>query len=72
MATLSRRALRAVEGHRVDVVLRDGRRITGCTLVSGGRARVTTLWLVADEDDILVGADDVASMRESTAPSTAA
>jgi hypothetical protein len=57
--------LRGFEGHRVDVTLRDGTTIDGCLLVSSGRLRVLTLWLVVDGDDLFVLLNDVVNIAAS-------
>jgi hypothetical protein len=54
--------LRKYEGHQVDVILHDGRTMEDCQLVSGGRPRVQTLWLVVDGDDLFVPTDDVVAL----------
>jgi hypothetical protein len=59
MSKRSAQALRALGGRCVDVTLRNGRRIDGCQLVSGGRAAVTTLWLLVDGEDVFVAERDV-------------
>jgi hypothetical protein len=61
------RTLRTLEGRQVSVALRDGTRIDDSNLVSGGRQRVGTLWLVADGEDVFVPLDDVVDVQESDA-----
>ena len=57
--------LRAFEGRDVDVTLHDGRMIEDCQLISVGRRRVTTLWLVVDGDDLFVPTDEVVALAAS-------
>jgi hypothetical protein len=54
--------LRGFEGHQVDVTLDDGRTLADCELVSGGRRRVPTLWLVVAGDDLFVPTDAVVAL----------
>jgi hypothetical protein len=57
--------LRGFEGHEVVVTLHDGSMIEDCPLISGGRRRVSTLWLVVDGDDRFVPTEDVAALTAS-------
>jgi hypothetical protein len=59
-------ARRTLEGHCVNVALRDGRRIDGCELVSSDARRVTTLWLLIDGSDVFVAGDEVVAIEESS------
>jgi hypothetical protein len=52
-----------MEGTRVTVELRDGSCIEGARLVSGGRARVGSLWLQVTGDDVFVALGDVVDVR---------
>jgi hypothetical protein len=54
-----RSRVRRLEGRQVSIVLKDGTRLDGCTLVSAGRNRTTSLWLVADDLDAFLALDDV-------------
>ena len=65
MATLRGNSLRSIEGRQVNVVLRDGRRIDGCELVSSGRHRVPKLWLFSDGEDVFVAFHDVVAVWEA-------
>jgi hypothetical protein len=56
--------LRRLEGRKVSVALRDGTRLSGCTLVSAGRSRAGTLWLVAGDVDTFVAVDEVDEIDE--------
>ena len=57
--------LRKLEGREVDVKLRDGRTFELCELVSRGRRRVPTLWLVVDGADVFVPTDAVVVLAAS-------
>jgi hypothetical protein len=59
------RQLRALEGRRVGLAVRGGRRIDDCQLVSAGRGRARTLWLFADGADSFVPLDDVVDLWEA-------
>jgi hypothetical protein len=65
VATLRGNSLRSIEGRQVNVVLRDGRRIDGCELVSSGRHRVPKLWLFSDGEDVFVAFHDVVAVWEA-------
>ena len=58
--------LRALEGHRVSVCLVDGSRIEDCELVSVGRGRTETLWILTRDGDAFVGLADVDDLRAFT------
>jgi hypothetical protein len=62
-----KRQLRSLEGRQVDVALRDGTRIDCCELVCGARARVDRLWLVRDDEDLIVPLWEVTSVEASHA-----
>lgn len=57
--------LRTFEGSRVNLSLRDGTRIDGCQLVSGGRRGVGTLWIFANGADAFVSLSDVIDVWEA-------
>ena len=57
-----RSRLRQLEGRQVSVTLKDGTRLSGCTLVSAGRSRTSSLWLVVGGLDTFVAVDDVAEI----------
>jgi hypothetical protein len=59
------RQLRALEGRRVGLAVRGGRRIDDCQLVSAGRGPARTLWLFTDGADSFVPVDDVVDMWEA-------
>ena len=51
--------LRALEGRHVSVTLVDGSCIEDCELVSVGRGRTETLWILTRDGDAFVGLADV-------------
>jgi hypothetical protein len=53
------RNLRALEGHRVKITLRDGSCLRDYEVVSAPRSRVQTLWLFGRGVDVFVAADDI-------------
>ncbi len=57
--------LRTLEGRRVSVAMRGGRRLDDCQLVSAGRGRGATLWIFADGTDTFVPLDDVLDLWEA-------
>jgi len=59
--------LRDLQGHQVSVALRDGSRLDDCQLVSIGRNRAHSIWLVNSGVDIFVGIADVVDLWESVA-----
>ena len=59
------RALRALEGHRVSLALRGGRRLDDCELVSVGRAAKRTVWVYANGADAFVPVDEVMDVWEA-------
>lgn len=65
MATNQIHQLRALEGHRVGLAVRGGRRIDDCDLVSVGRAGARSLWVFADGSDVFVPFDDVVDVWEA-------
>ena len=61
-----RKQLASLEGRRVNVALRDGRRIDDCDLISIGRARPASIWLFSNGADTFVALDDVADIWEAS------
>jgi hypothetical protein len=59
--------LRMLEGRHVGVALHDGTRTDDCVLVSGGRGRLTTIWLFADGQDVFVPSSNLLDVWESRA-----
>jgi hypothetical protein len=59
LVTTNLRALRALEGQRVKITLRDGSCLRDYEVVSAPRARVHTLWLFGRGADVFVAADDI-------------
>jgi hypothetical protein len=57
--------LRRLEGRRVTVALEDGTHLDDCLLVSAGRNRARSLWLVANGSDTFVAADAVAEISDA-------
>jgi hypothetical protein len=51
--------LRALEGQRVKITLRDGSCLNDYEVVSAPRSRVHTLWLFGRGVDLFVAADDI-------------
>jgi hypothetical protein len=51
--------LRALEGQRVKITLRDGSCLNDYEVVSAPRSRVHTLWLFGRGVDVFVAADDI-------------
>jgi hypothetical protein len=49
----------------VSVTLKDGTRLPACTLVSAGRGRTGSLWLVVDGLDTFVAVDDVGEIVDA-------
>jgi hypothetical protein len=56
--------LRALEGQRVNIILRDGSCLHDYEVVSAPRSWVDTLWLFGRGVDVFVAADDVYSADE--------
>jgi hypothetical protein len=56
--------LRALEGKRVKITLRDGSCLHDYEVVSGPRSRVHTLWLFGRGADVFVAADDIYAADE--------
>jgi hypothetical protein len=71
MSTQKVRNLHSIEGRRVSVSLRDGRRLDDCSLVSAGRARVRKLWLFSNGEDVFVPLADVIDVWEADPPQAA-
>ena len=65
MSTSRIRALRVLEGHRVSLALRGGRRLDDCELVSVGRAARRTLWIYTNGADAFVPVEDVMDVWEA-------
>ena len=65
MASHGRAALRAMEGCRVCIALRDGSRLDDCQLVSAGRHSTSTVWLFANGRDAFVNSGDVIDCWEA-------
>lgn len=57
--------LQAFEGRQVCVALTDGSRLDGCSLVSAGRGKAKTLWLVIDRIDAFLPMTDVVAIWEA-------
>lgn len=57
--------LRALEGRRVGLAVRGGRRFDDCQLVSAGRGATNTVWVFADGADTFVPVADVLDMWEA-------
>jgi len=55
-------AVRQLIGHQVDVERTDGGHDHGVLLSSNGR----TLWLVRDEEDVIIPLADVDSLRDAS------
>ncbi|MGH9223593.1 MAG: hypothetical protein ACRD2W_07345 [Acidimicrobiales bacterium] len=65
MAADQVKVLRTLEGRRVGLAIRGGRRIDDCQLVSAGRGRVQTVWVFAAGADTFVSLDDVVDVWEA-------
>jgi hypothetical protein len=65
MGEHQQRTLHLIKGRQVNVALQDGTSIHDCNLVSSGRKRVESLWLVADGEDVIVALDDVVDVWET-------
>lgn len=59
MAANRIREFEALDGRRVGLAVRAGRRFDDCQLVSAGRDRTATLWVFADGVDTFVELNDV-------------
>jgi hypothetical protein len=57
--------LLALRGHLVDVVLSDGRRFDGCRLISVGRLRAHTIWVLDGDNDIFLEIDQIRDVTQS-------
>jgi hypothetical protein len=57
--------LASLEGQRISVALRGGSRIDDCHLVSAGRGRVASLWLVAAGQDTFVALSEVVDVWQT-------
>lgn len=51
--------VRRLEGQHVAVALANGSTVGDCTLVSAGRGRTTSLWLVYHGNDLFVPLSDI-------------
>ena len=60
--------VRALEGARVSVALRDGSRIDDCQLVAANRRGTGTVWLFWNARDLFVPAQDVVDLWEAHSP----
>jgi hypothetical protein len=60
--------LRALEGERVDLTLRDGTRLEDCDLVSAGRLWAKSIWVVRDEIDHFIHIRDLLSVEARPRP----
>jgi len=58
--------LAALEGARVVLVLSDGSRLDDCEVVSAGRRRAKTIWVVAGEADLVIPLADVIGVMPTT------
>ena len=56
--------MRSLEGRRVNLALRDGRRIDNCQLVSAGRPGLRTVWVYANDADAFVPLPEIVDLRE--------
>jgi hypothetical protein len=65
-------SLNTIEGRRVSIALRNGARFDRCDVVSRARGRNRTLWLVVDDEDVFVSADDVVGITSIGDPAPAA
>jgi hypothetical protein len=59
-----RRRLRALQGHRVTLALRNGNRIDDAQLVSAGSSGTGHLWLFDNGADTFVPLDEVLDLWE--------
>jgi hypothetical protein len=57
--------LMALEGRRVGLAVRGGRRIDDCQLVSAGRGAARTVWVFTNAADTFVPIDDVVDFWEA-------
>ncbi len=57
--------LRDLQGHQVSVALRNGSRLDDCQLVSVGRKRAPSIWLVNAGVDTFVPAVDIVELWEA-------
>lgn len=64
MAAKQIRQLKVLEGRRVGLAVRDGRRIDDCELVSAGRGRTRHLWVFTNGADVFVPSNDVIDLWE--------
>jgi hypothetical protein len=59
-------ALHQHQGHLVSIVLADGTLLRDCLLVSAGRGRVQTLWILTEDTDMFIRRSDVAGIWLAT------
>lgn len=65
MAAQQIQRLRALEGRRIGLSVRGGRRLDDCQLVSAGRHGVRSVWVFVDGVDTFVPVDDVVDLWEA-------
>ena len=70
METQLRSHVASLEGRRVSLSLRDGRRIDDCQLVSAGRGKVSTIWVHTNGRDFFVPDTDVMDLWEASSAAT--
>jgi hypothetical protein len=60
--------LRALEGERVDLTLRDGSQLEDCDLISIGRLWAKSIWVLREDADLVISVVDILSVRPASAP----
>jgi hypothetical protein len=60
--------LRELEGQQACLVVADGSRIDDCGLISVGRGRVDTVWVVIDGRDVFIPCEDVIDAWQFSTP----
>jgi hypothetical protein len=63
--------LKALEGDRIDVTLRDGSRLEDCQLVSTGRLWNKSIWVLQEDVDLFIRIGDIALVRAASSRSEA-
>lgn len=58
-------AMRSLEGHEVNIALRDGSRIDAAALVSAARPGRATVWVFSNGADVFIPAADVRAVWEA-------